>query len=242
MKSIIAILIFFTTNTWALTFATENCPPFNYINDDGHASGTSVEIISEMLKRTNIRASIEFYPWARAYKMANTLRDVCAFTTSRTEDRERNFKWVGPLGLDSWTLYAKADSQIFAKTLADVLVYKIGALNEGGQASYLKANGFKVETASSEQLNYRKLLLGRFDLWAVGSSTAEWIAKNEGVPIKKILNFRKMKTYIACNPSVADSDIETMNSTLRQMRIDRYSDRVIEAYKTLAVPSPKGDQ
>jgi polar amino acid transport system substrate-binding protein len=234
MKLIALILILFTKNTWALTFVTEDSPPFHYISDHGYPSGVSIAIIEELLLRTNIKATIKFYPWARAYKMARVLRDVCAFNTNRTEVQELNFKWVGPITSDNWSLYARGDSQIAAKSLADVSAHSIGALHEGALAQHLKDRGLKVETASSEKVNCKKLMLGRFDLWAVGSHSAKWLANNEGIYIKEVLSIRKMDAYLACNHSVSNLDIAIMNETLRKMRVEKYTDRVMDSYTNIS--------
>ncbi|QDL54778.1 substrate-binding periplasmic protein [Rhodoferax aquaticus] len=220
-----------SSNSLGLSFVTEDYPPFAYVTDYGYLSGSSYQIIDEMLKRTRLAASVKVYPWARAYRMARDGKDVCVFTAARTKDLEEQFKWVGPLSTDSWTLFARADSQIFANTLSDARIYKIGAVNESAQATFLKSNGFAVDTASSEDLNLRKLSLGRFDLWAVGSASGKWLAKKHGVPIKKVMTFREVAVYLACNPSVASSAIVTMNDAIRRMKADGFIDKVLRLYQ-----------
>ena len=54
----------------ALTFVTESYPPLNFLADDGRTIiGSSSDTLREMASRAGLEASIELYPWQRAYRM-----------------------------------------------------------------------------------------------------------------------------------------------------------------------------
>ena len=82
----------------------------------------------ELFKRANVRYQIVMYPWVRAIKMAESDKDTCVYSTTRTEERETKFLWVGPVAPDNWMLFAKADSSIQLASLDDARKYKVGGL------------------------------------------------------------------------------------------------------------------
>lgn len=76
---------------------TEEFPPFNMASPDGRVGGLSTELIRELLRRAGVPYQIHIQPWIRAYNTALLQDNTCGYSTSRTESREHQFKWVGPL-------------------------------------------------------------------------------------------------------------------------------------------------
>jgi len=102
----------------ALLLTTEEAPPFNYTSEDGKSiTGSATEIVREAFRRAGLAYRIEIYPWARAYHLAQTEADTCVFSTTRTEEREKLFRWVGPVATSEWVMIARADDEIRLKTL-----------------------------------------------------------------------------------------------------------------------------
>ena len=216
----------------ALTLTTEEYPPLNFSTDGGKTiTGSSTDIMREVLKRTNIQGTIALYPWVRALKMAGDDKDTCVFSAARTPAREKQFKWVGPLTPDSWILYAKADSPITLANLDEAKKFKIGGYQGDGKAAFLKEKGFPIDEASNEEQTIRKLEAGRIDLWAGSSLVAPWMAKNMNIKIKPVISFNEVQMYTACNPSVSDADITKMNDAIKSMKGDGTIDKFIGKYR-----------
>lgn len=139
MKSLAVLLSLISFQACALTLTTEDYPPFNFTRDGGKTiEGKSTDVMKEVVKRTGTTTSFSLYPWKRAYLMAQENQDTCAGSTTRTETRERSFKWVGPLVTATWILYAKADRPIAIKTLEDAKKYSLGGYQGDAKAAYLK--------------------------------------------------------------------------------------------------------
>ena len=99
----------------------------NFAQDE-NINGIAVDIVREMFKRADITYSLTLrFPWERIYKLALEKPGYGVFVMARLPDREKLFKWVGPLGPDDWIMLAKADSKITLETLDDARKYKIGA-------------------------------------------------------------------------------------------------------------------
>lgn len=76
-----------------LTIISENNPPFNFVKH-GSPTGSSMEIVREMLRRMNRTDTIQILPWARGYDLALSRPNVVLFSTARTNQRENLFFWV----------------------------------------------------------------------------------------------------------------------------------------------------
>lgn len=109
MKLITAVLALLSTQAMALTLTTEDYPPFNFAKDGGKTiTGSSTDVMNEVLKRTGIKATIALLPWERAYKEARWMTKILGiYSTTRTEAREKLFKWVGPLVTDGHSSMAR---------------------------------------------------------------------------------------------------------------------------------------
>lgn len=232
MRNLAGILALLSFQAAALTLTTEEYPPFNFSTDDGQTiAGQSTEIMREVARRTGIKVTIGLFPWRRAYQMALDDKDTCVFSTTRTEAREKLFKWVGPLLQTSWAFYATADSPIALKDFDDARQFRVGGYQGDAKALYLKENGFQIDEAVTEEQTARKLKAGRIDLWAGDSGTAEWIAKRLDMKIRPVLSYKKTEMYAACNLRMPDSEIRRMNEAIQAMRADGSFERIVKSYR-----------
>ena len=217
----------------ALTFVTESYPPLNFLADDGRTLiGSSSDTLREMASRAGLEASIELYPWQRAYRMAQSDPDVCVFTTARIEAREALFQWVGPLTTARWTLYAKGNSPLQpAKSLDELKRFIVGRYQDDAKGTFLQQKGFTLDDARNEEQSLKKLESGRVDLWAASSDSGPWHASRLKIAIKPIFVFGEVEMYLACHPAMPQALIERMNLTLKGMRSDGTLQRLIDAYK-----------
>ncbi len=234
MKRIFWVSLLLVGSAWAdgLMLTTENAPPFNYSNDDGKTIvGSATEAIHELFKRAKIPYKIEMYPWVRAIEMARANKDTCVYSTTRTEEREKSFLWVGPVAPNNWVLFGKADSTITLATLEDAKKYKLGGYRGDAVTLYLEGQQFTIDEAVNDEQNAKKLEAGRIELWATGSQIGPFVAAKLKVRIKPLLNFKKTELYLACNTSVAAETIATLNATLQAMAKDGTTDRINKKYQ-----------
>src|SRR3954465_9950210 len=90
----------------ALQMLTEEYPPYNYTENKALV-GVSTEILVEMGKRANVPMTFAIMPWPDASDQTQKKVETCIFSTGRLPNRERIFKWVGPLATNEWGLFAK---------------------------------------------------------------------------------------------------------------------------------------
>ncbi len=207
-----------------LTILTENLPPLNYV-DNGVIVGPSVEVVQEIQKRVGSMEQIKVYPWARAYKMALEEENVVLFGMTYTKVRYDKFKWVGPLAIKRDILVAKKDSGITISTLEDAKkVKRIGTLLEDTRGRLLESYGFtNLEPVSDEQLNAKKLSLGRIDLWAYkipGMRTVCDLAGVDYTQFQEVYHLRKSELMIAFSKKTSDTIVKAWQDAFDEMSAD----------------------
>ena len=232
LKWLTGFLLVFCSQVSALTLTTEEYPPFNFSTDGGKTiSGASSDLMREIMKRSGTTATITLYPWNRAFRMALNDKNTCVYSTTRTEAREKQFKWIGPLVPSTWVLFARENSPLQANTLEELKSYRVGGYQGDAKAAFLKERGFTVEETINEEQNIKKLNAGRIDLWAATSEYGPWYAEKFNIKIKPILAFQEVFMYAACNITVADEDIERMNAALKAIKADGSYGRIMDSYR-----------
>lgn len=207
-----------------LTILTENLPPLNYV-DNGALVGPSVEIVQEIQRRVRSDEPIQVYPWARAYKMALEDENVILFGMTYTKVREDKFKWVGPLATKRDILVAKKGSGIKIKDLEDAKkVKRIGTLRDDTRGRLLQRHGFtNLEPVSDEQLNAKKLALGRIELWAYkipGLRTVCDLAEVDYTAFEEVYHLREIDLMIAFSKKTSDSIVQKWRNAFNEMSAD----------------------
>ena len=207
-----------------LTILTENLPPLNYL-EDGVLVGPSVDIVKEIQKRVGSHEQIKVYPWARAYKMALEDENVVLFGMTHTKVREDLFKWVGPLAKKRDILVAKKGSGIKINSLEDAKkVKRIGTLRDDTRGRLLERHGFtNLEPVSDEQLNAKKLALGRIDLWTYkipGLRTVCDLAGVDYTAFEEVFHLREINLMIAFSKKTSDSTVQKWRDAFNEMSAD----------------------
>jgi len=207
-----------------LTVLTENLPPLNYV-DKNVLVGPSVEIVKEIQKRVGSTEPIQVYPWSRAYKMAEEEENIVLFGMTYTKNRQDKFKWVGPLAIKRDILVARKDSGFKIDRLEDAKkVKKIGTLRDDTRGRLLESHGFtNLEPVSDEQLNAKKLALGRIDLWAYkipGLRTVCDLAEVDHTQFEEVYHLREIELMIAFSKKTSDEIVRKWHTAFKEMIAD----------------------
>ena len=209
---------------------TEDSPPANYL-EKGRLKGLSVDIVREILRRLNIPARIQVVPWARGYTMALTQPNVALFSTTRLPQREKLFKWVGPLYHQTWGFYARRDSAITINSLGQAKsVARIGTYYKDAKEQYLLANNFRNLVSTNKNLsNIRHLMDGSIDLWVSSDFNMPNLAQQAGIDpdrLKLVFPFKRVQNYIAFSNQSPDALVAIWQQTLDELKEDGTYDRL----------------
>jgi polar amino acid transport system substrate-binding protein len=157
--------------------------------------------------------------------MALEEENVVLFGMTYTDVRKEKFKWVGPLATKRDILVAKKSSGIKIKDLEDAKKVKnIGTLLDDTRGRLLERNGFRnLEPVSDEQLNAKKLALGRIDLWAYkipGLRTVCDLAGVDHTEFEEVYHLREIDLMIAFSKKTSDSIVQKWRDAFNEMLAD----------------------
>jgi polar amino acid transport system substrate-binding protein len=215
MKYVIAWLLSASLSCAAaaagLRIYTEDSPPLNYVKD-GRLDGASVAIVRAIQARVGDTSSIEVLPWARAYRALENEKNVALFSTTRTEQREDLFKWVGPIGHVNWVFVKKRGSPVHIETVDDARsVGAIGTYNQDAREQWLKSLGFaNLQSVTTDSVNCRKLLAGRIDVWLTGDIDMNAICHEQGIDLAELeiaYVAKRQDLYLAFSKATPDATV-----------------------------------
>ena len=232
---LIAVVLAAASNVQAapsqLYITTETSPPASMLHNRA-VIGSSTDKVREIMARSSIPYHIDLLPWKRAYTSALHRSNSCVYSTTRTPEREKLFRWIGPLDEAEWVLLALAERGYQFQSLEDARGLRIGTYNGDAREDYLRARGFKVDSAHNDLINPRKLLLNRIDLWAASLRRGSYTLEQHGwsASIVPVFTFRTVQVYLACNKGVPVSVARRMQDALDGMERDGTSRRIERKY------------
>lgn len=218
-----------------LTLLTEHSPPASMLQNgsDTEVIGSATDKLRDVMARSGIAYTIQIQPWKRAYTAALERPATCVFSTTRLPDREKLFKWIGPTDSADWVLMGRADRQYQLATLEDARKLLIGTYSGDARDAFLRERGFRVDATQSDELNPRKLLQGRIDLWALSTHRGSTMLVQNGWEgrIVPVLTFRRVDVYLACNRAVPDALVTRMNAAIVAMQRDGSMKKIEKKYE-----------
>ncbi|MET1414880.1 ABC transporter substrate-binding protein [Roseibium sp. HPY-6] len=222
----------------ALKVMTEEYPPFNYQNGSG-LSGISVEIMAEIFRRTNSghdRSDIELLPWARGYNLTLQRPGHALFSTTRTQDREELFKWVGPFVPTVVGLTAKKSRELQIKTVHDLANIRIGVVKDDVGQLLLRAQGVpddRIEAVLSNEQNFRKLMAGRVDAISYETKVTRWGLQQFGANLddyETVYELDRGQLYLALHHQTSDEVVEKLQNAFNSLVEDGTHSMILKTY------------
>jgi polar amino acid transport system substrate-binding protein len=147
-----------TSGEWT-PYLSENLPYF----------GLASRVVTEAFAEEGVTVEYGYFPWARSFMLAQTGEWDGALIWTKSAEREKDFYYSEPL-FDSFQVFFHLKSKSFDwKEIQD-----LAGLNIGGAIGYdygeaftqaEKAGQIKVDRAATDEQNFKKLLLGRIDIF-----------------------------------------------------------------------------
>jgi len=167
-----------------LKVVTENWPPF--IVKGKEVSGIVTKNIKEILALTDIKYSINLYPWARSLHLATTKPNVLIYSIYRTKQREAKFNWLCPIYKSTAIhAYKLASNKININSLESIRTGVVGVMRGDHGYSFFVQEGFKegvnLDLSSNEEINLKKLILGRVDVVIQAKESLNYRLESIGV-------------------------------------------------------------
>lgn len=235
---LLAGLLMWAQPALALKLLTEENPPLNY-TEGKKLTGMGTEVVQEMGKRAKVKLDFEVMAWNKAYEKAQADKETCLYSTARLANRENAFKWVGPIAVNKWGLFALGGFKQEIKSLNDAKPFRIGGVARDAKTEFLRQWGVtNIVEVEDDRLNPGKLTLNRkeaqrVDLWITSVASAKQIAERAKVPgVKLVYLAREEDSYLACSPRTAPATLKALEAALDSMRKDGSYAKIIKAYES----------
>lgn len=144
-------------------------PPYTF-EREGKVVGIAADLLRQACKEARLDCRLELLPWARAYQTAKLTPNTLVYPTTRTPERETDFRWLGPMGPtlpgDAW-IWRLKDHRVDAVEYIQLNRYRVGVVVGDSPVHELWMRGVKREAmdfADSNESNIRKFLTGRVDV------------------------------------------------------------------------------
>ncbi|MCP3924659.1 MAG: transporter substrate-binding domain-containing protein [Desulfobacterales bacterium] len=185
------------------------------------------DVVVAILKEANLKGTINIYPWARALTMAQQQENTLIYCISRTKKRENLYTWVGviaPIDFYIYSLKNRMDIQI--NKLEDAKKYSIGIVRDDALDEFFVSNKFqRLQRVSLNEINMKKLILKRFDLWPISEFTANYLLKKNGYnppkTVKKVFHiegFADGDQYLAISKITSKEIKDQIRNALKRIK------------------------
>jgi len=221
----------------ALTYLTEESPPQNY-TENGEVKGLAVELLQMMWDKLGQKhQEIQVVPWARGYKEVQNKYNTVLFAMTRLEEREKLFKWVGPIRTTRYALITRKESRLKINSLKDIKQRSIATIINDGTEVFLVNKGFRVNIDQSSDLKsaIQKLDLGRTDLIAYGEQNLKYFMANNGLNSKNyktVYILTKSSDYFAFHKETPDNVIRKFQAALDAVKAEGRFKAIEQKYRS----------
>lgn len=230
---LLCLLVFLTSPAPAradpLTIYAEPYPGYATMVN-GEIRGAGADQVHAIMKAAKIDYKMELVPWARAYSATTWEPSTCAFAANHTEERDKLFKWVEPLGAGKVVLIRRKGADVNPKSIKDARAYSVGVQRGDYGADYLAKQGFtNLDFAADFSLTLRKLEKGRIDLAL--TSEAAFIAESaKGRPVEVVMTLPAALYALVCNTAVPDDTINALQHALDGLILNGTQDAIYQKY------------
>lgn len=224
---IISCLIFLSaTQSFAnekVLVVTELSPPYQTIKDN-MIGGSATEKVKQYLKSKGIDYEIQMYPWARAYKLATTKKNIMIYGIANTEKREELFDWLIPVyEFKPYLVGVRGRADLKITNLEQAKIFTIAVQRNDFSHDYLLSKGFEENKniiLTNSIVDSWRLVKNRKVDFIIEDTTYEPVIDGRKINNKNyekylFLQDLNLKTYLASNRSMSSKIKEKLNISSR---------------------------
>ncbi|MCF6187204.1 MAG: ABC transporter substrate-binding protein [Desulfobulbaceae bacterium] len=217
---------------------TESFPPYQF-RENGKIKGLAVDLLILMLQRAGSVQNaddISMLPWARGYFIALNHKNGLLFSTTRTKEREKLFKWVGPIFQNTMVLIAKKQPHIKITQPEDLRNYIIGTVREDVGELYLKSLGVSLPQLARNNTNVGNIqMLGRGRVNLIAQSWNLFIHDAQSIGIdpqnfEPVFVLHTDDLYYTLHRETPDWIVNTLQKIFDQLKAEGVVERLMNDY------------
>lgn len=232
LKNVLVFICFFVLSNTAKSaekvyLFTEQLPPYSmtvggkpFAHSENDITGLCTDIVKNVFKDAEVSYKMKLRNWNYGITRVMRSKNNGIFCTARTEEREKQFKWVGPITNYNAVLFAKPGSSITLDTIEDARKYKIGGYKGDFMSEYFINKGFNISTVANDVMNPSRLKQGSIDLWVAEELVGPYIASDalDMDGLVPVLSFKTTPVYLALNLETPDALVNKLQKALTASR------------------------
>lgn len=194
-KFLILLVLFCVANASQaepVLLLTEHLPPYQIVEQD-NISGSATQITQAVFQHANIDYEITASSWSDAYNLTQRNSNACLFSTSRIEERESSFVWIGQINSMGTAFYRSVNQDFTINSLEDVKAYRVAAIKDDVSHHFLLSKGFEVDKNLYVLHTYESLM----DLLDRSNRNIDLVLTNPQLLEFRVKDKRKLSRYEA---------------------------------------------
>lgn len=208
---------------------TEDYKPLYFQDENGGIQGKLADLIREIAAAADVTFDLHIRPFKRGLNAVRNNADHCFLALWRTTMREPNFKWVGPLAVDGYGLFALKGTEITLSELSDSFGYATGAVSGWTSTVEVQDAGHpNLVIVYEDDLNVNMLKQGHTQLWLGGLVSTPFVAQQQGLEVQLLLTVKQVDLALACNPDIDQGVIDRLQSALLAHNSSTSTDRLTQ--------------
>lgn len=228
----------------AMTWYTEEYPPYNFLNKDGKVTGISTDILLKVFTRlgANItRSDIKLVPWTEGYEQVLRTPNTSLYSMTYTPERERVMKFVGPLVPSHISIMGPKASNIKITSEADLSDLIVGVIKDDIGDQLVKKYALSdssIQRAKSLTQLIKLLERGRIDVVAYASTVFKYALVQHGFNPEAYQEHFKLKEGhlgFAFHKNTDPGLLGEMQRVVDDMLANGEVDALVKTYET-AIP------
>lgn len=193
----------------------------------------------------------DFYPWARVLRNVELGTYEGSPGWAKTSERERLVLFSEPLGELCTVFFHRVDTDFDWHTEADLVGYRIGAVlgfEATERLEALRAQGLalNLDVAEDELTNFKKLLLGRIDIFPAVKDTGLYLLRMNFTPAERTaLTYHSqpwgcLENYLIISPESprADELLQAFARGMQRLRTSGRYDQITQDFLNGAYDTP----
>lgn len=220
-----------------IRISTSELPPFS-IEGDTAAPGALLEMVEELLRRTQRSGTIEFVPWRRALLLSAQPRSAI-FPLTRSIEREGQYRWLARLYHEHFLFVTVQGRDFDVKAPERNKERRIGMLRGSVMTTTLRRLGYRniVEAASVDE-GMRFLRRGIVDAVFGDRAIIE-----RGMRVSGAANYAMSEplytttTWLAGSRDFTEADAQLFHQGMKEMVEDGTHARILKKYQLPATPA-----
>jgi polar amino acid transport system substrate-binding protein len=203
--------------------------------------GMAGKIIKKAFAVQGIEVEIEFFPWKRAYKLAQKGEYDGTAIWLKKADRQKDFYYSDVVVVEKHVFFHLKEKRFAWSSISDLQGQTLGGLqgfSYGAELDrVLKEGKIKMERVNSDVTNFKKLLAKRIDLYPQELNVGLYVLKNyfDSEQIRQVTYdepFMKKNSYLLLTKDKKENKelIRVFNQGLEYLKTTGAYSEILESY------------